>query len=248
MSPSSVTDFSVTSGGGSSNPAPILVIGNSHTTAVAAAARAGEERTIEVVNLNISDREVGHSKLVDAEMVKAGRRRAIFSMFGGSEHLVLGLIELPQPFDLMTPTNAAIDPARTMITFSQMCAVLDTRISTARLNWARIRAAFDGPVWHIAPPPPFRALIGDPTLPAIFHEKLAMGVAPAGVRQRLHEAQLSVLRSATAAYRIKLVEPPRAVADEEGFLLERYWSREPTHANMAYGALVLDQIKELVDG
>ena len=41
--------------------------------------------------------------------------------------------------------------------------------------------------------------------------------------------------------------PPAAASDEDGFLGENYYSDDVTHANAAYGALVLDQVAAILE-
>ena len=227
--------------------ADALVIGNSHTGAIGAALAQNPDPLFRLLNLNeAAGPGKTPIKLLKESDLPPLPGRAIFSMFGGSEHLVLGLIEMPQPFDLMTPTDASIDGKRSLITFAQMVAVLDGRIETSRTNWRTIRAAFDGPIWHVAPPPPFRALREGAALPEVFREKLSLGIAPAQVRRRLYDAQLTTLRRATASLGIGLVEPPPQAVDAEGYLRDDLWTKDPTHANGAYGALVLGQMRGLM--
>ena len=66
------------------------------------------------------------------------------------------------------------------------------------------------------------------------------GVAPAPLRRKIYEIYEATLRDALADVGVRLLSAP-AEACDDGYLAEPYW-REATHANAAYGRLVLEQL------
>jgi len=47
---------------------------------------------------------------------------------------------------------------------------------------------------------------------------------------------------------MEVIEPPELACDEDGFLKWKYRSNNATHVDKEYGALVLEQIKERING
>jgi hypothetical protein len=62
------------------------------------------------------------------------------------------------------------------------------------------------------------------------------------LRYKLWRAQSSLLRAFCAELGIVFVPAPIGAQDAEGLLSEPYWGDDATHANAAYGELVLDEI------
>lgn len=221
----------------------VLVIGNSHTTAIVSALAKVPRPGVEAINILMHKREQGKAaKLIAPAMLDADRRSAIICSFGGSEHTVLGLLEAPQPFDFMTPETSDIDPGRAAIPYAMIEALLGSLLNTARANWRTTRAAFAGPIHQIASPPPFRDPPAGIEWPAAFIDQLDRGFTPPAVRLKLYRAHCAVVRAACAEFDIGYLEYPPQATDADGYLRDKYWTREPTHANGAYGNLVLDQI------
>ena len=70
------------------------------------------------------------------------------------------------------------------------------------------------------------------------------GVSPSSLRLKLSQIQVSVLSGITAGLGIELLPPPRATVTPNGFLHPDYFANDASHANTAYGEMVLSQIEE----
>ena len=81
-------------------------------------------------------------------------------------------------------------------------------------------------------------------LPRVFQENLHLGISPPAIRRKLHELHSDIARQAYAAMNIGFLGVPSACMDADGYLLPPYWSKDPTHGNAKYGALVIQQILE----
>ena len=82
-------------------------------------------------------------------------------------------------------------------------------------------------------------------LPAgVFADRLHRGVTPARIRAKLYRIHSDIIEQRCAALGVEFLSPPAEAADAEGFLKPAYWTQDPTHANRAYGALLLKQIEE----
>lgn len=98
---------------------------------------------------------------------------------------------------------------------------------------------------HVAAPPP----VGDNEHIAnnpggYFSDKVHLGVAPAALRRKLYSLHETVLREFCERESIDLLPPPPEAVTPDGFLERRFWRNDPTHANAAYGQLVVDQIRK----
>ncbi len=107
---------------------------------------------------------------------------------------------------------------------------------------AILRAA-RAPVIQIEPPPPVadEARIA-PHVPWVLFPGQPRAVAPKWLRYKLWRLHSEVIAAACAALGIAYLRAPDSAKDGEGFLAEQY-DEDGAHANAAYGALVLDQMR-----
>jgi hypothetical protein len=234
----------------------ILVFGDSHTDALyrALAKRAGsgkaDIRVMRFLKLK-NGKEVGHvSPEGAASMVaEAAAGDLIASAIGGNQHQSFGLIQHPVPFDFIEPGSPKPDqpqlgeliPYRTMWTvFERGLRGKDGQRLTA------LRQATGRPIYHLLPPPAKESAehILKRHESAFREAGLAeRGVAPAPLRLKLWRLQCAVLESLCAEWGIRLLPPPKGTQTPEGFLKPAYYSDDATHANTAYGELVLRQLE-----
>jgi len=241
----------------------VLIIGNSHTTAIESALDGQPDSTVQVVNLaTFFDPINRRNKVLPDEIAGLFQPRRIYCTFGGAECSLLGLIEAPSRFDFMTATSGAIDPDREFIPHALVRATLEGLMKTGIATTRKLRSLYECPITHICTPPPFRSIPPDTRLPTVFQEKIASGVTPAPVRKKIHELHSQIARDTYATIDVGFLDVPVASKDEDGYLLDRYFSqvesmderdpaglrRDPTHGNELYGALVLDQILGVQSG
>ena len=164
-----------------------LVIGNSHTTAIAAALAAAPDQRFDLVNVATYFDPINRkNKLVPPEIVKLFQPRRIFCTFGGSEHSVFGLLEAPRRFDFMTPVDSHVEPTREIVPYALIRATLAAAMATAVTNLKTLRKLYDCPITHLCTPPPFHTLGERQVLPRVFQENLHLGVSPPSLRRKLH--------------------------------------------------------------
>lgn len=72
------------------------------------------------------------------------------------------------------------------------------------------------------------------------------GLSPAQLRQQIWELQNEVMGDILAEDGITLLSPPSGTVTEDGFLHSNYYANDATHANVAYGEKVLEQITEFL--
>jgi hypothetical protein len=112
----------------------------------------------------------------------------------------------------------------------------------------KIRGAARCAVFHLAPPPPKQDvdhILSNPDSDFTKAGILENGVSPAPLRLKLWELQMRVLRKLCEEWDVGLVPPPGEAVDSSGFLKRDYYAKDATHANAAYGELVLRQLERL---
>lgn len=224
--------------------APILVIGNSHAAAIKIAVKEQKNDSIEVVNLNESNADPKmKTKNITSDLLEKYSPEFVFSSFGGAEHNVLGLIEAPVKFDFVSPNNPSVETDRWTVPYGAVRATLEQSIKRARQNLAVLREVFSSrPVQHICSPPPFSSINEGAFLPKDYRARLQYGISPPALRKKLYDVHTSIFREITDSLGIGFIDYPPESVDEDGYLLPRYWTKDPTHGNHLYGALVVRQI------
>lgn len=238
----------------------ILVFGDSHTEALdrAHGQRAGSGNAhIRILRfLKIKNGKEFGNVSVDAAASMVAETPAddlVASAIGGNQHQVFGLVQHPVPFDFIEPGSprphdsqpCALIPYRTMwAVFEKGLRGKDgTRLTT-------LREAIGRPIYHLTPPPPKESTehILKRHETAFRDAGLAVrGVTPAPVRLKLWRLQCAVLESLCTEWGIRLLPPPEGTQTPEGFLKPEYYSNDATHANAAYGELVLRQLEAIAE-
>lgn len=230
----------------SSSPARprVLIIGNSHTKAIAAALDEVEHARFAVVNIaTYFDPVNGKNKVLPRSVVELFQPKRIYCTFGGSEHSVFALMEAPVRFDFMTPDDPSVEPGRKLVPYALVRATLERAMTNAMNNTRELRALYpDCRITHICTPPPFREVAQDAHLPLIFQANMHLGVSPGSVRKKLYRMHSEIARQTCRKMGVGFLGVPNGCTDEDGYLLDKYCGRDPTHANEHYGKLVLRQI------
>jgi hypothetical protein len=162
---------------------------------------------------------------------KNALRGVVCSFIGGRYPLALGLRRHPRPFDfvLATQPELPVESGTELIPLNAMRQLL-SRDRTKRLDLLEqvVRAAA-GPVYQFESPPPCR------------DDRPANGVASGYLRYKVWRLHSDVVREHAERIGAHYVPRPDEAVDEEGFLKPQF-ALTMTHANSAYGAMVLDQI------
>lgn len=226
-----------------------LVIGNSHTTAIAAALARSPDSRFQVVNIaSYFDPVNRRNKFVPADITSLFQPQRIFCTFGGSEHSVMGLLEAPDRFDFRLPSDDSVEPGRVLIPHGLVRSTLTQAMQTGLKNLREIRRLYACPITHLCTPPPFRAIGERQLLPRVFQENLRLGLSPASIRRKLYVLHSDITLEVCASERVGFMKVPAQCRDTEGYLLERYWSKDPTHGNAEYGALMVQLMLEASHG
>jgi hypothetical protein len=186
--------------------------------------------------------------------------RSIFCSVGGGDHVAVGLLNAPRPFDVMIPAPIADkivcdaqagpkpDFTRDIIPFDLMKSNFSWRIGGIARIFKTVRALSELPLYCIAPPPPIRndkhmASVSNPE----FRKELErLGLNDPIVYYKVWLINKLVMREFCEAYGASFIDVPAQALGPDGFLRDEFFlPNDPMHANAAYGALVIDQLVQL---
>lgn len=234
----------------------ILLFGDSHSYAVQRAIekRQGSGRPVPLAAHRLAKikngKQQGDTSLERfLEMIRPLRADdVVLSMIGGNQHAVFSTIQHPQAFDFIDPASGPQrDESAELIPYRTLAAVFEKGIRNGDgKSLEAIRRATPARVVHIIPPPPKadNAFIQD------YHEShfanegiTACGVSAPSLRLKFWKLQTRLLQKLCDELGIEVMMPPAAALDPEGFLARDYYANDATHANPAYGELVLREVE-----
>jgi hypothetical protein len=227
------------------NARPLVCIGHSHTESVAAAALAAGQ-AIDAINFwhlpGAVQLQDGVTTL--AEPVRARLVAPVFSLVGGAVHQDVGLIAHPRPFDFVLPENPGLPMAAgaEIIPFGAILSVMRQRTQPYLDIMSAVRAATQGPVFHMESPPTYaheQIPDDDPGFVAYFGAGAAF--SPPWLRFKLWRVHSAIVAAHCRASCIVFVPHPAEAVDADGFLLPEFHGT-PAHSNATYGALLLRQM------
>ena len=236
----------------------ILILGMSHVEAIAAALTPAEAAQVHHVNLrNVEapfDRK--DTRFRGVEGTWPGPDLVLLTV-AGNFHNIFCLMEDSAKFRLGDPVSGSVPaatPDRPFVPRDLLRAHFDQRLEIAWTMQRAIHAHYPSARFaHLSAPPPVA------TLPALTEADRAEGgrkvmfhylpfdAAPAPLRLRIWGVQQDLCRGQAALLGADFIEPPAAALDAQGHLGPLHWTGDPTHGNVAYGRLVLDQIAALAD-
>lgn len=230
---------------------PLLCIGHSH---VACVAQAAVKLEIPLQAMNFWEmpgailREGGVPRLsLDIELRLRRHPGPLFSMMGGAAHGVLGMLVHPRRFDFVLPAqpDLPLDPAAEILPALAVRGMLESLMTDYLALMTQLRQFCTGALFHVEPPPPYadagrmHADIPWPLYPGMCHE-----ISPAPFRFKLWRLHTQILDDWCRANDTKLLRCPAEAMDADGFMREAFYG-DGAHANVAYGELVLQQMKGL---
>ncbi|MBW9064485.1 hypothetical protein JNB71_14245 [Rhizobium herbae] len=238
----------------------VLIVGDSHVYAIKAAADAiaGHTGEFEFVALRLSTEKnstkIGDIDLPDLLIAAADLRGddALVTTLRGNEYNIMGLMRHPRPFDIMIPGFADLpeDTYEELIPYATAYSFMFGNLKRGHgRQLCRIAKASAAPMFCLSAPAPkedeAHILGGADT----YFRKAGIadiGVSPAPLRLKLWELQDRALAKFCSEARVTLLSNPPGTRDAGGYLDRAYYAGDATHANAAYGALVLDQIAAML--
>ena len=237
-----------------------VVIGQSHSAAIAQALlseRAGV-KGITVHRLEDRKRPYERDVITLQEAVVLTRKlpadTPVFLSTLGTYHNIWGLLRSGQDFDFFLNPDDDPDPdVEVRIPHRAIASAFEKHLVKPTLV-RKIQAVAKSRVFLLSTPPPKQS--NEFMLERFMRQKKqsyrGISVEEVGLerpesRLKLWLMETRALAKWAASENLEFVEAPREAFDATGFLDPRLYS-DATHANAKYGALVIDQICEIVDG
>ncbi len=235
----------------------ILVIGNSHTRALARGLNQLElDPSIEIrVGWLQSEKRgqvLGDMPLAEAEALidQLAPEDILALSFLGTLHMVYGLLQHEVPFSVVSDSDGAEEvqtgcqliPRRAIEAWFQAHSQAN-KVVKRLLVRSRARNL------HLMTPPPIGENEYIASVAEKYRDKLVTvaGINPPMLRKSLWEIERDVMSRVLGEAGASLLMPPDA-ALEDGFLRPEFRVGDATHANADYGRLVLRQLIDLARG
>ena len=218
---------------------PVLILGESHSTAISRAIDASGETGFIAIDV----RKDSDDSKINFDLFNCYRPEHLVLAFGGTEHNIVGMMEGEPKFDFLWPPYEDFDADRTFMTASAIEELLHHRMQSGVKRALRAAAGFDCPLYAVAPPPPFLEIDDQTAFPRAFSAVLEAGIAPAPIRRKIYAMQCEMMKALYAEHGIRFLGAPPKAFDEDGFLQRSLWGREPTHGNRRYGQVLIAYLK-----
>lgn len=230
---------------------PLLCVGHSHLHCVqAAAAQTG----IAIDAVNFWDgKEAVRDFPDDPSLTPALQQRLrdhpgpVFSFVGGGVPAVVGLLSHPRRFDFVLPEapRLPLDPRAEIVPVDAVAALLREQALPFLKLAEHMRSLARHGLFHFQSPPVCReAQRMLPHIPWPLFPGMRKEIAPPHFRYKIWRLHSQIVAAHCASRDIGFVEYPRQTVDEHRFLLPEYF-HDGIHANEKYGALLLQQMREL---
>ncbi|MFL6734102.1 MAG: hypothetical protein ACJ8EY_05350 [Sphingomicrobium sp.] len=173
----------------------------------------------------------------------------LISVIGGNQYAVFSTIQHPKPFDFELPGDPLPSVAgdEELIPFRTLYDYFLTALRAGDgETLAHLRRSTRARMLHLLAPPPKR----DNDFIQRHHDTHFaaqgighLGVSSAELRMKFWKLQKLAIGEICAELDIETVEPPKEALDADGYLAPHYYAGDATHANEAYGELVLEQLE-----
>lgn len=238
----------------------VLIVGDSHVYAIKAAVEKTADRhpAFEFVALRLSTEKNGQ-RIGDIDLAElltgAAELRpndALVTTLRGNQYNTMGLMRHPRPFDIKVPGFADLpdESYEELIPCATAAAhMADSLRRGYGKHLARLRKVSSAPVLCLCVPSPKEdeehIMNG---AEAYFRDAgiADIGVSPAPLRLKLWELQRRALEDFCSELNITFLANPPGTRDVIGYLDRSYYANDATHANAGYGALVLDQLTNVL--
>lgn len=229
----------------------ILVMGSSHTVAIAKAAEGIENLETLWVKNPRSNSGPG-DVTVDESLAVAGALEPtdiLAITWFGTYHNIFGLLQHEQPFDFFEPggdenISPDIDIIPYAVLHDQFASMLKKDKSLGRM----VKSSKAKTILLATPP-----VKGDNDFIKGRTKKYRgsliaeVGITPAPVRAKLWRLEMRCIEAHCTAVGISFLRAPADSFDPDGFLRPDLYGSDATHANEKYGAMVIDQLRTTVN-
>ena len=176
-----------------------------------------------------------------------GARPLYVSMLGGNAHNILGLVRRGKPFDFTLPEEPGLEEeaGAEPQTYAFIDSTLRSLMSHDQRFLRTAQSAIDGSLVHIESPPPVEdeALIRDSIDLRLASGADLIGISSPLLRYKLWRLQSRIVAETCLDLGIEYIPVPTESLVGGRFLRPELF-QDATHANGAYGELILSQIEE----
>lgn len=230
---------------------PVLILGMSHLVALKGAMNENERSSVNLVHIRGEKYQdaFGEAFFTPGEFKANGADALgpeyVFACPFGNFHNILGLVESPIPFDFKLDETDEVDESRSFIPLGLMTDHFKQNLRGTDAFYGSWKSIFPkAKFFHFLTPPPLEGGEKLFNRPSDFPGLKERGPTKASVRMKLYRLQCRVIEEFCAARGIGIVRPPQAALTESGFLRPDR-ATDPTHGNVEYGRLVLNQFFDL---
>lgn len=230
--------------------AKVLLLGSSHTKAIATA--TADVDNFQAFWVKSPKRDDGPGDIAVEEALQAAAELSAADLVAvswiGTYHNIFGLVQHERPFDFFEPGSSQDpDPSMEIIPYAVLRDHFMQTISgdsfTKKVGQAT-KAKFVIP----ATPPPKgdNDFIGARMKNYRGIDVAKAGVTAAHVRAKLWRLEMKCIEAYCSTIGAQFVSPPAEAVTEDGYLRANFYGNDATHANAAYGALVKAQLLSLL--
>jgi len=162
------------------------------------------------------------------------------AMFGGNAHNAVGIFAHELDYDFWI-WGEPIDPSRYVVTAGMMRDIILNEAAAALEHISLLKSARSQPIIAMCSPPPImdNDYIATHLGPGLRPPKPDAIIARPELRRKLWLLHTEIFRTHCSSIGVPFLPPPAGTMTDAGFLRPEYWA-DATHANEAYGALVIE--------
>jgi len=176
----------------------------------------------------------------------------VISMLQGEQAVAAGLIAPEKWFDFYFPGENDYTPKQdeAIIPFDVLFEICKIQYQLISDLLDKLQSLKPVPMFALCPPPPIDdrefILASNPKHANIAEHLAKRGLPPTSWRYRIWKLHMAALRMIYEDHGIGFIEPPRDAIGANGCLTEAFRS-DVFHANAAYGHLLLQQLRHVLD-
>ncbi|MEX0409754.1 hypothetical protein ABGN05_29390 [Aquibium sp. LZ166] len=230
----------------------VTVIGNSHIRALEKAVEDGIVGLGGIETRFLWLKTKNHGSVSKEDAIKAccslGAGDLLVLSHLGALHNQLALFEHDAPFSVADPETGVPTPAnRTVVPVAAVREFFLTRIGPAS-TLKQFASGASCPVFHFGSPPPRRQMLRKIKKVRLDRGEVDLrAFADPALRLAVWRIETEVVDAHLEALGIRTLPAPPEARDEDGYLHPDFYAEDATHANAAYGALVIMQIISALD-
>lgn len=223
----------------------------------AAAAASGKSDYISILRLRSGERNQSTDGLSAEDAINLVKNlnanASLFLSIPGSYHNIIGLVRSQVDYDFLLRPEDEIAKGCHLIPHRVIADGFDHHLQAETLV-PKLRQVASCRVYVLACPPPKRdnefmmkRLLAKWNKPYRGQDIAANGLSRPELRRKLWVLECERLKAWASQIDIDYVGAPQACFDADGFLAEKFYASDATHANEEYGRLVLQLVSTLIN-